>query len=156
MRLVHPAIRPAAAPIAFLFNGATVPALPGETITAALSAAGILTMRHMADGTPRGVHCAMGACQDCVVSVDGRIGQRACMTKVAQGMDVASAAPAVLAPLADPPMQATPPERVCDLLVVGAGPAGLSAAIAAARAGANVIVLDERDAPRPQPRGARA
>ena len=147
MRLVHPAIRPAAAPIAFLFNGATVPALPGETITAALSAAGILTMRHMADGTPRGVHCARGACQDCVVSVDGRIGQRACMTKVAQGMDVASAAPAVLAPLADPPMQATPPERVCDLLVVGAGPAGLSAAIAAARAGANVIVLDERDAP---------
>ena len=34
----------------------------------------------------------------------------------------------------------------CDVLVVGAGPAGLSAAIAAAEAGASVVVLDERGA----------
>ena len=88
MRLVHPAIRPAAAPIAFLFNGATVPALPGETITAALSAAGILTMRHMADGTPRGVHCAMGACQDCLVSVEGRGRLCACSTYLEPGMRI--------------------------------------------------------------------
>jgi sarcosine oxidase, subunit alpha len=31
----------------------------------------------------------------------------------------------------------------CDLLVVGAGPAGLSAAIAAAGAGADVVLCDE-------------
>ena len=37
-------------------------------------------------------------------------------------------------------------ERACDVLVVGAGPAGLSAAIAAAEAGASVVVLDERSA----------
>ena len=37
-------------------------------------------------GAPRGLHCGMGACFDCVVTVDGRIGQRACMTKVADGM----------------------------------------------------------------------
>ena len=35
----------------------------------------------------------------------------------------------------------------CDLLVIGAGPAGLMAALAAARAGADVIVADEAAAP---------
>ena len=38
-------------------------------------------------------------------------------------------------------------ERDCDVLVVGGGVAGLSAGIAAAEAGASVVVLDERHAP---------
>ena len=45
----------------------------------------------------------MGACFDCVVTVDGRIGQRACMTKVADGMVVTGAAPLPLAPLGGEP-----------------------------------------------------
>ena len=35
------------------------------------------------------------------------------------------------------------PERICDVLVVGAGPAGLAAALAAGRAGARVILCEE-------------
>ncbi len=35
----------------------------------------------------------------------------------------------------------------CDVLVVGAGPAGLTAALAAARSGARVIIADEQDEP---------
>ena len=38
-------------------------------------------------------------------------------------------------------------ERDCDVLVVGGGVAGLSAGIAAAEAGASVVLLDERHAP---------
>src|SRR5205085_9555952 len=33
----------------------------------------------------------------------------------------------------------------CDVLVVGAGPAGLAAALAASEAGARVIICDEQD-----------
>ncbi len=146
MRLSHRSIRPVGNSITFGFNGTPIEALEGETIAAALSAAGILAFRHTPSGAPRGLHCGMGACFDCVVSVDGRIGQRACMTKVADGMIVNSEPVLPLAPLAPEPADTQAAERACDVLVVGAGPAGLSAAIAAAEAGASVVVLDERSA----------
>ena len=144
MRLLHRSIRPVGRPIGFRFDDTPIEALEGETIAAALSAAGIVAYRRTASGAPRGLHCGMGACFDCVVTVDGRIGQRACMTKVAAGMVVTSATVMPLASLAPEPDGAEPEEQACDLLVVGAGPAGLSAAIPAAEAGANVVVLDER------------
>ncbi|HEY5409362.1 MAG TPA: FAD-dependent oxidoreductase, partial [Caulobacteraceae bacterium] len=143
MRLAHPTIQPTGQTISFQFDGQRIDALLGETIAAALSAAGITTLRHTASGAPRGVFCGMGACFDCVVTVNGRIGQRACLTPAADGMLVTSGFPAELASDPAPP----PDERACDILVVGGGVAGLSAAIAAAEAGASVVVLDERHAP---------
>ncbi len=146
MRLTTPQIRPVGRAISFAFEGRTIPAIEGETIAAALSAAGVLALRETAGGAPRGVYCGMGACWDCVVTVDGRIGQRACMTKAADGMAVSGAAALPLAPLVAPPVGEQAPARSCDVLVVGAGPAGLAAAVAAAEAGAAVVVLDERTA----------
>lgn len=144
MRLTNPAVPPVVRPVTITFDGQPIEALPGETIAAALSAAGILALRRTDSGAPRGLWCGMGACFDCVVTVDGRIGQRACMTKVVEGLCVESAQSATPAPLAERPQEIA--ERACDVLVVGAGPAGLTAAIAAQRAGAEVLVLDERDA----------
>jgi glycine/D-amino acid oxidase-like deaminating enzyme len=146
MRLTHKTIRPVGQPISISFDGQSIPALQGETVAAALSASGIVAFRHTPSGAPRGLYCGMGACFDCVVTVDGRIGQRACMTKVADGMVVTGAATLPLAPLAAEPESEAAEQRRCDVLVVGAGPAGLSAAIAAAEAGAAVVVLDERSA----------
>ena len=146
MRLTHPSIHAVGKPVRFRFEGREIAALEGETVAAALSAAGILTFRHTASGAPRGLHCGMGACFDCVVTVDGRIGRRACLEKVAEGMEVTGAVPDAPAPLVPGPETREAPARDCDVLVVGAGPAGLAAAIAAARAGASVVVLDERTA----------
>jgi len=145
MRLTHPAIRAEGRAITLTWQGQEIAALEGETVAASLSAAGIASFRATASGAPRGLHCGMGACQDCVVTIDGRIGQRACHAKARDGMMVEPGAPAQLADLAAGPEQVE--HRFCDVLVVGAGPAGLSAAIAAAEAGATVVVLDERDAP---------
>jgi len=147
MRLTDPATPPAARPVSIRFEGQDIPALPGETVAAALSAAGILAFRHTASGAPRGLYCGMGACFDCVVTVDGRTGRRACLEKVREGMQVTGAIPAAPAALAPEPVAAQADDRACDVLVVGAGPAGLAAAIAAAEAGAAVVVLDERAAP---------
>ncbi|HME21550.1 MAG TPA: FAD-dependent oxidoreductase [Acetobacteraceae bacterium] len=146
MRLSHKTIRATGNTVTIHFDGQPIPSLEGETIAAALSAAGIVAFRRTARGAPRGLHCGMGACFDCVVTVDGRIGQRACMIKVADGMVVTGDAPLPLAPLGREPEGAQAEDHVCDVLVVGAGPAGLSAAIAAAEAGASVVVLDERSA----------
>lgn len=143
VRLSLPGTRREAIPAAISFDGQPVAAFPGETVAAALSAAGILSLRRTPSGAPRGLHCGMGACQDCVVTIDGRIGQRACVTAVRAGMDIRSVpdpAPAAFdgAPASE--------ERSPGILVVGAGPAGLAAATAAAEAGAHVVLLDERAA----------
>jgi glycine/D-amino acid oxidase-like deaminating enzyme len=160
MRLTHRHILPAAAPIGITFDGRPLSALPGETVAATLSAHGIRTFRHTAAGAPRGLWCGMGACFDCLVTIDGRANQRACLAKVAAGMVVLSAPPAPPEPAAPdagggqgearplaPEPHAAAETLTPDILVVGAGPAGLAAAIAAAGAGCAVLVLDERDAP---------
>ena len=144
MRLVHASISPIGRRIAFDFDGQRIEALEGETVGAALAAAGVVTLRRTRSGAPRGLFCGVGACFDCVVTVDGRIGQRACMTRAADGMQVASAMPMRVDARDPAPEQE---ERVCDILVVGGGVAGLSAAVAAAESGAAVVLLDERAAP---------
>jgi glycine/D-amino acid oxidase-like deaminating enzyme len=141
MRLKHPDMRPAGPPVRLRFDGAEIEALPGETIAAALAAADIVTLRAARSGAARGPFCGMGACFDCLVTVNGRPNQRACLTKVEPGMEVLSEPVTAASGGAD----AQPAEEIaCDVLVVGAGPAGLSAARDLALAGANVIVADER------------
>jgi NADPH-dependent 2,4-dienoyl-CoA reductase/sulfur reductase-like enzyme len=131
------------------FDGREVPARRGESIAAALTAAGIRDLRETRGGAGRGVFCGMGVCQDCVVVVDGEL-RPACMTEVAcahrigRGTFPATApATASLLPveLGDIPV-ATP-----EVLVVGAGAGGLSAGAVAAEAGAEVVLLDERARP---------
>lgn len=140
MRLKHLNMKPVE-PVRITFDGTEIEALPGETVAAALAAADIVAVRQARSGAPRGPFCGMGVCFDCLVTIDGRPSQRACLTKIAAGMDVRSAPLATAAPLPPP---AAAEEIACDVLVVGAGPAGLSAARDLALAGADVIVADER------------
>ncbi|MBS0560862.1 MAG: FAD-dependent oxidoreductase [Proteobacteria bacterium] len=143
MRLTSRTITQAGKPVTISFKGESIAALAGESVAAALSAAGLRAFRETPSGAPRGLYCGMGACHDCVVTIDGRAGQRACMTTVADGMRIEDAAGETdLTAIAEGQAADDAP----DLLVVGAGPAGLSAAAAAAEAGARVVVLDERSA----------
>lgn len=77
-------------PFALLFDGEAVTAFPGETIAAALLAAGKVRLRVSRSGSPRGLYCGMGLCYECLVTVDGRANQRACMTEARPGMVVAT------------------------------------------------------------------
>jgi NADPH-dependent 2,4-dienoyl-CoA reductase/sulfur reductase-like enzyme len=126
------------------FEGTRITGLAGDTVSAALVDAGEYACREAADGSVRGVFCGMGVCQECLVVVDGRPGQRACMTPIAEGMAI-TRQPVLpdLATLA----ATTPPVRreiACDVLVVGAGAAGMLAAAHAAEAGLDVVLADER------------
>lgn len=113
----------------FTWNGAPLEARPGDSIAAALTAAGVRKLGRGCAGQDRAMFCGMGVCQDCAVQVDGQLGQLACMTKVTPGMTVCAQDD-----LATPPAPwegaAAPPRAVtADVAVIGAGPAGMRAAL---------------------------
>ncbi len=85
-----PRLGPDAGPIvAITVDGRPLEARAGDTVAAALVAAGRLGFRTTPRGrAPRGVFCGMGICFDCVVTVNGISGVRACVTPVAEGMRV--------------------------------------------------------------------
>jgi len=158
---MQPVIPPSTAPqrdsASFRFEGREIPIADGATIAAALVRAGEMRLRHAQQGDCRGLFCGMGVCSECLVIVDGRPGQRACMTAARAGMSVARqpARPQLRAesPASQPAPRSDAAEsapipgdrtRDCDLLVVGGGPAGLTAAALAAEHGLDVVLLDER------------
>jgi len=129
-------------PVSFSCDGARCTGLAGESVAASLTAAGLASFHPNGSAAPRGIFCGMGICRECLVSVDSQPNRRACMTRLEAGMRIERQAT-----LTAPPESAlTTGETVetPDVLVVGGGPAGLSAALAAARAGAKVSLLDER------------
>ncbi|MEV0386119.1 (2Fe-2S)-binding protein [Nonomuraea sp. NPDC050643] len=71
------------------FDGRPVPVVPGQTIGAALHAAGVRSWRATRfGGRPRGLFCGIGVCFDCLVSVNGRAPERACLLEAAPGDEV--------------------------------------------------------------------
>jgi len=77
--------------VAFTFDGDTISALDGDSVAAALIAAGIQVNRTTAvSGSPRGPYCMMGVCFDCLVMIDGVANRQACMVSVSEGMQVQS------------------------------------------------------------------
>ena len=69
------------------FAGRTLPAAEGQSVAAALTAAGVRSWRTTRRGQqPRGLFCGIGACFDCLLTIDGRPAQRACLVPVRDGM----------------------------------------------------------------------
>jgi D-hydroxyproline dehydrogenase subunit gamma len=91
-RIMHGVER--ATPISILVDDVPIEAYPGETVAAALIAAGRLALGFNWDQRARGPVCNMGVCYECVVETrpGSDVGefrlQRACMTPVRDGMVV--------------------------------------------------------------------
>lgn len=79
-------------PVAIEVDGTRIDWFPGESVATALLAAGVRTFRRTASGAPRGPFCNMGVCFECVVTVDGEGGVRACTAPVRAGMRVETGA----------------------------------------------------------------
>lgn len=70
-------------------EGRAVQARAGDSVAAAMLLAGVSVFRETpVSGAPRAPLCLMGVCFDCLVEVDGRPNVQACMTPVAEGMQV--------------------------------------------------------------------
>jgi predicted molibdopterin-dependent oxidoreductase YjgC len=75
-------------PVTLSVNGDEIQAYEGESVAAALWAAGIRTTRvGVISGSPRGALCFMGLCQDCLVQIDGEQAQ-SCLVPVRDGITV--------------------------------------------------------------------
>jgi glycine/D-amino acid oxidase-like deaminating enzyme len=136
-------------PVEFFLDGVAFHAERGMTIAAAIEAGGRHDFSRGLKGEARGLFCGMGACHDCLVTVDGRVSQRACMTSVQEGMQVRRPESKPVPTVDHTDLCEVPAAIPClqmDVLVIGAGPAGLAAAEVAATAGASVRLVDERPA----------
>ena len=75
--------------IRFTFNGQPMTGYEGETIAAALHAAGVKVLAHSPEKhRPRGFYCAIGNCASCQMVVDGEPNVRTCITLLREGMQV--------------------------------------------------------------------
>lgn len=140
-----------AAPVPFQFAGTGYTGFAGDTLAAALLAAGVRRMAtSVRFGRPRGVVAAGSEEPSAVVQVVEPFPEPmlpATTLEIFPGL--------VAEPIAGRGRLAGRPDLArydavhahCDLLVVGAGPAGLAAAAVAAAGGARVLVADERAEP---------
>lgn len=75
--------------ISFTFNGETLMGFEGESLSAALLANGIRTLRyHEASGTARGIYCNIGHCYECRATINSIQGVRTCLTPLKENMVV--------------------------------------------------------------------
>ncbi len=134
--------------VPFYWQGERLLARPGEVISSALFAAGVHSFgHHPRDGAPLGIFCANGQCAQCTVVANG-VAVKSCMVPVTENMVAEPCEGLPLLPLVqdDPQLGDTPLHRV-QVLIIGAGPAGLAAAVELASRGLQVLVVDDKDRP---------
>jgi len=134
--------------LTFTWNGEKMTGYEGEMISSALIAGGIhIFGHHHKDNSPQGIFCANGQCSQCLVIVDG-LAVKSCMTPLREGLIVQSVEGLPNLPADDSIFQ---PGKIStkkvDVLIIGAGPAGLAAAIELGKLGAKTLVIDDKDRP---------
>ncbi|WP_374103641.1 sarcosine oxidase subunit alpha family protein [Streptomyces sp. ISL-86] len=135
-------------PLSFLFDGVEYQGYRGDTLASALLAGGVhQTGTSVRLGRPRGIFAAGAEEPNAVVQIEAPFPEPMLPATTVELYDglVASGLPGQGRLATEPdPARYDAVHAHCDLLVVGAGPAGLAAATAAARSGARVILADDQ------------
>ncbi|MDP4508735.1 FAD-dependent oxidoreductase [Nonomuraea turcica] len=135
----------------FRFDGRDYTGHPGDTLASALLANGVRQIATSVKlGRPRGIVAAGSEEPSALVQIEEPFPEPMLTATTVELYDglVASGLPGQGRLAAEPdPARYDAIHAHCDVLVVGAGPAGLSAARAAARTGARVILADEQPEP---------
>ncbi len=145
----HPILEiPEKKEVPFTWNGQQLTGYEGEMISSALLANGIYVFgHHPKDNSPQGMFCANGQCSQCLVIADG-LPVKSCMTPLGEAMIVESVEGLPKLPEDNVvPRIRSVATREVDVLVIGAGPAGLAAAIELGKLGVETLIIDDKDRP---------
>lgn len=132
--------------VSFNWNGKRMSGLEGMMISSALFMNGVQTFgHHPKDQSPQGIFCANGQCAQCMVLVNG-VPLKACMTPLEESMQIESIHGLSKLSADDRPVTlGDVPIIETDVLVIGAGPAGLSATKALGEKRIQVLLIDDKD-----------
>ncbi|MBN1540341.1 MAG: (2Fe-2S)-binding protein, partial [Candidatus Thermoplasmatota archaeon] len=132
--------------VGFTFNGRKLRGRKEEMVSSALIANDIHVFgHHYKDGSPQGIFCANGQCSQCLVIADG-VPVKSCMTPLSEGMEVKSVEGLPELPSDDKVPAVGPiPTLDVEVLIIGGGPAGLSAAIELGKLGIDTLLIDDKD-----------
>jgi NADPH-dependent 2,4-dienoyl-CoA reductase/sulfur reductase-like enzyme/Fe-S-cluster-containing hydrogenase component 2/bacterioferritin-associated ferredoxin len=135
--------------VTLAWRGKPLEAQEGETISSALFAAGVRVFGHHArDGAPQGIFCANGQCAQCLVLADG-VPVKSCMELVRPGLRVEPVDGSPRLPSVEPSSVAAASARPVEavrvpVLIIGGGPAGLSAGIELGKRGIETLIIDDK------------
>ena len=130
--------------VSFTFNGKPLSGYTSDSIASALHANNVkIFSKSLRYGSPRGFFCGIGKCSSCLMEVNGVPNVRTCIAPLTENVSVQ-----MQDRLASWPKKTTDDApavetREVDILIVGAGPAGMEAALQAAKLGATVLLVDE-------------
>ena len=132
--------------IKFQFENIVYSANSGDSIASALISNKIFEINN--NGlSKRGIFCGMGVCHECLVEVNGENNVRACMRKLDNNAIIFKQKQIKITKFKnDTSYKKKGRESFSsDLLIIGGGIGGLSAALAASNCGVNTILIDDRE-----------
>ncbi|RSN06301.1 ferredoxin [Streptomyces sp. WAC 01325] len=138
-------------PLTFTFDGTEYQGFRGDTLASALLAGGVIQAgTSIKLGRPRGIFSAGVEEPNAVVQIEEPFPEPmlpATTVELYDGLVASSLTGQGRLATEPDPARYDAVHAHCDLLIVGAGPAGLAAAAAAARSGARVILADDQPEP---------
>ena len=131
--------------VTFYYDGDKYEGIKGDPVSSALIANGIQVFsHHHRNDAAQGIFCANGQCSHCTVLINSAP-MKSCITPLEEDMDVRTLNGLPELPVNDLPIGKTKTIQLnCDILVVGGGPSGLTAALELADQGYRVIIADDK------------
>lgn len=143
----HPILTiPEGKQVTFSFNEKIMTGIEGMMISSALFMNGVKIFgHHPKDQSPQGIFCANGQCAQCLLIVNGTP-MKSCMTPLEEGMKIESCSGLPKLPAEDRSITiGDVPIIEIEVLVIGAGPAGLSATKTLGEKGVQVLLVDDKN-----------
>ena len=131
--------------VSFFFENKKYDAYEGETVASALIRNGINHFRIDKDNNPRSPYCNMGICNDCILNINGHPSIKSCLKKIKNNDKIYRQEYQANFSRDYDNSEIKKSIYNTDILIIGAGPAGIGAALGLKNSKDKVTLIDEKD-----------